>query len=143
MTVFSDTYEQCQDLLVDQEIVVIEGTIRKDSEETRLMISRVVPMENVLPDLIKSLTWVLSPGADAPDFIQKLRDTLDENIGNCRMHVGFAMPGDEILVADIAGSLTFQLQAKPYRALRKHKAVLGVIPDVAPIQLPKRQWKPA
>lgn len=143
MTVFSDTYEQTQDLLVDQEIVVIEGTVRKDPEETRLMISRIQHLENMLPDLIKSLTWVISPGPDAVDFIHQLRHTLDEFMGNCRMQIGFSMPGDELLMTEIAGSLTFQMQAKPFRALRKHKAVLGVIPEIAPIQLPKRVWKPS
>jgi DNA polymerase-3 subunit alpha len=141
LSVFSKTYEQYQGLLNDLEIVVIEGSVMKrEGEETRMMINKIERMNNALPDLVKSLLWVLEPGPLANSFIKLLRETLNEHPGSCIMRTGFAMDNDDILVADIAYSLRYLVQGSSFRTLRKHSAVLGVIPEIAPIQVPQRRW---
>jgi DNA polymerase-3 subunit alpha len=141
LSLFSDTYEEFQDLLVDQKIVVAEGSVMKrEGEETRLMIRKMSSIDSALPDLIKNILWVVEPGSQAVHFLQVLRDVAFDSPGNCPMQTGFVTGEDELLIADIAGSLRIQVNGNAYRTLRKHPAVLGAVPDIAPIQPPPMRW---
>ncbi|MCH8473877.1 MAG: DNA polymerase III subunit alpha [Opitutales bacterium] len=142
VNVYSRAYEDVKDALVEERAVVITGTIMaRDQEDPRLVGQEVVPLPSMVESEIKAITWVLYPGEKADDFIPRLRATAEARFGDVRQQIAFLVGDNQIVLAEIANSLSWQIEPKEYQKLRRHSAVAGVLFEANPAQLPEPSWK--
>lgn len=142
VNVFADTFERCKHLLEENRIVVVEGQVGiRNDDEYQLMVNKLIPIDEFLLQNIKELTFVLEPDSDCPAFLQALRDELEHRMGVTKVRLGFVVADDQLLVADIASSLTWQVNKEQFGRLRVYPGVKDVLIDLPVVELPKPRWE--
>ena len=61
-----------------------------------------------------------------PEFVQTMRERLDNELGSVVLELCFKDAQDRVLVADLAPSLSWGLTGPRFQKLYKHPAVAGV-----------------
>lgn len=144
LNMFPDCYDEYGANLVPDKVAIIHGTIVHKDDETRFNIRDVRLMETFLPSLIREITWIIKTNEDGIQFLDLLRSTMDNNHGETKVKLGLES-NNEIIMTDVAHSLSINLRGDVYRILCKHPAILDTIIKTTPIPEPaQRRWgKPA
>ncbi|MEM8866791.1 MAG: hypothetical protein AAGC73_00855, partial [Verrucomicrobiota bacterium] len=110
--------------------------------EMSLTAHDVFDLEQSIPRLIKRINFILHPTAQAADFIQLLRDTIEDEYGSTRVNISFLVEG-QIVEAQTAQSLTFTINGANYKKLRRHPAIAGFRIEVVPTTTiaDRRPWQ--
>lgn len=141
VNIYSDSYEKSGHHLQNENLISITGTVFNKDGESRLSIQEVKPLEQSLPEMVDALCWVLAPTQEADSFLKELRQVLDREFGNTPVQVGFLTEDQKLLMADLAGSLTWHITGKSFAKLRQHPAVLDVRFKVKPFKIEEPAWK--
>jgi DNA polymerase-3 subunit alpha len=76
------------------------------------------------------------------DFLQKLRETLNKQVGDTRVDFAFVFDDRVAPIAEASNALTWKLNAGAFQALRAHAAVAGVQVETRRLELKDdRRWK--
>lgn len=136
LNVFPDAYAKYAHNLNENAIVVISGSIRKQDGETRMNVMEIEPLEKRIPSLIESITILLNPQQNMPDFLKDFNEYLHENDGSTKVKFLFKTSASEAVLANIAGSLACTVRPKTFfECLNKHKpAVIGFKATAAPLK---------
>jgi DNA polymerase-3 subunit alpha len=139
---FSETYEKYQSLLVDGTVVLAHGEVRHDDfrNENRLQANELGAVEERVPNLLKSVQWVLRPEADAEEFLRLLNVQVRDHPGTTSAVIAFQQDDGRALEFELPNSSKMRLDLSSYRTLRKHAAVCGIFVEAAPIPVAERRW---
>ena len=102
----------------------------------------VFDLESSIPKIIQRINFILHANDKAAEFIDLLREMIDEEYGATRVNISFWVNG-QIAETQTAQSLTFTITSTNYKQLRRHPALAGVrIQSVAvnPID-DRRPWQ--
>jgi DNA polymerase III subunit alpha len=140
--VYADAFEKFGDRLVDGHLLLVEGQVlRRQDDEIQLTANAIKALDAALAERIRDLTFIVHPDERAAGFGALLRQALDERGGGTSVHLGFQVDSDQVLLADLAGSLQWTVNAPQFKALRHHPAVIGVLAKVDAPVAPKPKWE--
>jgi len=139
--VYAEAYEQYGPSLEEGRCIVVEGQVmRRQDDEIQLAANKVQHLDAALPGLIKELTFVVDANGQTPDFLNMLRNEIESEMGSTRIKIGFLLDDEELVVADIAQSLTWTLRKDVFGRLRQHPAVRDVQLTVPEVEAPAPRW---
>ncbi|KAF0092911.1 MAG: DNA polymerase III subunit alpha [Puniceicoccaceae bacterium 5H] len=138
---YADAYERNKDMVEEGALIMLEGTVARRPDEVQLLAERLLPLEQSVRDLVKELTFVIEGDGAAVDFLRCLREELEPQSGSTSVKVGVLFAPDQIAVADIAGSLGWNLNQRQFGKLRRHPAVRDVLLQVPQPEAPRPRWE--
>ncbi|MEM7672212.1 MAG: DNA polymerase III subunit alpha [Verrucomicrobiota bacterium] len=123
---FADAFENYGTRLRDETIVVIHGTTSKRDGEISLRAEEVIPLSEYVGHSIKRVSFILDTrSTHMPSFVQLLRERLEVEHGQTTVEIGFNDSNGEVLMTDLAPSLSWGLTGQRFQTLYKHAAVKG------------------
>ncbi|MEX0322453.1 MAG: DNA polymerase III subunit alpha [Puniceicoccaceae bacterium] len=138
---FANTYADCGSSIEEGKLVCIEGQVmRRQDDDVSLSMNGLRPLESALVDLIKDVTFIIGTNGQSSDFIQLLRNELEQRMGSTPVHLGILLDNGQVAVANLASSLEWQLNKDQFQLLRKHPAVKDIQLTVPPPVAPKNPW---
>ncbi|MCC6416474.1 MAG: DNA polymerase III subunit alpha [Opitutaceae bacterium] len=142
LNMFADAYERYGQNLIPETPILVQGNIIVGQDGARINVKECYPLDNFVTGSVKSVTWLLKP--DHPkltDFFRMLRETLDKQTGDTRVHFGFMFENRVAAIADASSALAWKLTAPVFQAIRAHPAVAGVQLETKPLELKQeRRW---
>lgn len=132
LIMFPDSYEKNGSRLENGKLALIHGLIGRRNGEMSLTAHDVFDLEQSIPRLVKRINFILHPIPKASEFIQLLRETIEDEYGSTRVNVSFLVDG-QIVEAQTAQSLTFTINSANYKKLRRHPAIAGFRIEVVPV----------
>jgi hypothetical protein len=75
--------------------------------------------------LISRINFILHPNDEAAEFIELLRETIDDEYGETCVNISFLVE-EQIIETQTAQSLTFTITQTNFKKLRRHPALAGV-----------------
>ncbi|MBQ9759674.1 MAG: DNA polymerase III subunit alpha [Opitutales bacterium] len=139
---FPSDYQEHGENIKDGAHVILDCELRyRDrQEEWSLQVSRISPMEQQLPRLMKKVIFVLNPEEDVPAFVEnKLLRHVGENSGGTRIALAQRQPDGSLIEADLPEHVKTFFPVEKFAALIKDPAVLGYRVDAsAPYRRPPR-----
>jgi len=144
LNLFPDAYMKFQHHVVEGNIIVVSGTIRRaaDNDEVRFNVADIDTLERRLPSLIESVTIVLDVKTDINDFLKAFSDYLHAHDGFTKVRLLLKTSNSEGILTDIAASSTCNFNPKTFREFLKmnSKGVLGFKLDVPPPPKVERRY---
>ncbi|MGH8020574.1 MAG: OB-fold nucleic acid binding domain-containing protein, partial [Opitutaceae bacterium] len=139
---YSDAYAEYGTALENERVVMLIGTVLARDGDVRYSVREIHGLDRALPALIKKLTWILRPGAEADDFMAALREAIDTRSGATTVEIGFLGDDDFVAIAELSGALRWQIDPPEFKKLRRHRAVAGCMVEAKSVQAaePKRRW---
>ena len=140
---FPEPFEKNGARLEEGKLALIHGQINRRNGEVGLTAHEVFDLEQSIPRIIKTINFILYPHkTDAADFIKTLRQVIDEDYGTTRVRLSFLID-NQIVETETANSLTFNVNGKNYKTLRRHPALAGVRIESVPVQTidTRRPWE--
>ncbi len=126
VNMYADAYESYSKHLGENQAVVLLGTVMKGNDGARLNVKELYPLDAYLPNNIRKVTWLLDPEhAGVPDFLQKLRTTINTSGGESRVELAFLFEGRAAPIAEVASALNWRVAPATFQDLRAHPAVAG------------------
>ncbi len=132
MIMFPDPYEKNGARLEDGKLALIHGLIGRRNGEMSLAAHEVFDLETSIPRIIQRINFILHPNGKAANFIEMLRETIDDEYGATRVNLSFLVNG-QIVETQTAQSLTFTITSTNYKELRRHPALAGVRIQSVPV----------
>jgi DNA polymerase-3 subunit alpha len=142
LQLFPEAYQTYGDALAPETAVVVQGSTQIRNGEARVNVDVVLPVDRATAGAFRKVLFVIRPGADAGDFLNKLRDAVDRNRGNVAVEVGFLVDDSNVLIAEVPASLHWAFAPEDFLVLRQHPAVVGCQIDAKPVQ-PVERKRPA
>jgi len=143
LNLFADGYAAYGQTLSENALVLVQGNVLVNAEGARLNVKECYLLDGQVAALVSKVTWLLRPeSAETPDFLTRLRATIDRQVGDTRVEFAFAFPDCYTPVAEASPALTWKLSAASFQQLRAHPAVTGVLVEVRRLELKEdRRWK--
>ena len=132
MIMFPDPYEKNGARLEDGKLALIHGLIGRRNGEMSLAAHEVFDLESSIPKIIQRINFILHANEKASDFIEMLRNMIDDEYGATRVNISFLVNG-QIVETQTAQSLTFTITSTNYKQLRRHPALAGVRIQSVPV----------
>ncbi|WP_028325099.1 DNA polymerase III subunit alpha [Desulfatirhabdium butyrativorans] len=111
VTVFSDLYGKTSEMLVTDRAIIVQGQVEKDEKSAKLIAEDIIPMEKA-PELWSAAVHIrLDADRIEREELLRLKQTLQEHPGLCRVHIDLAQPSGA--VACIALPENTMVQANP------------------------------
>jgi DNA polymerase-3 subunit alpha len=139
---YADAYAEYSKHLVENAPVVLLGTVLRSPDGARLNVKECYPLEGALPGIIRKITWVLRPDdTTAPDFIKKLRESINASGGDTRVELAVMFDDGAAPIAEVANSLSWRVSAEKFQELRSHPAVVTTLIETRRPELKEqRRW---
>ncbi len=125
MHMFSKAFETTGNALQEDRIVGVHGFIANRDGDIRLNVQEVFSLDQHMPRLVESVTWYVQDSAQRQEFLQTLRDLLDERPGDTSVRFALLNGDGSALVAETANSLRLHLTQDILLKLQQHPAVAG------------------
>jgi DNA polymerase-3 subunit alpha len=140
---YSDAFAEYGALLENERALAITGSVLNRDGDIRYSAREIQPLARALPDLIKKITWILRPEAEADAFLRELREVLDRQSGPTHIAIGFLEEDDFIALAEVSQFLRWRVEPAEFKRLRAHPAVVGCLIDTKgiPPAAPRRWGK--
>lgn len=139
---FPEAYQTYGSALVPGEILLFTGVINRRQGEVSLNADSAQPLAPAIPRLIQRVCFLLRPEPAADGFLAALRDRIECQYGDVTVQVGFVVESGQAVVADIASSLSWNLDLATFAELRRHPSCAGIIADARPPEAPPEpRWK--
>ncbi|WP_269526319.1 DNA polymerase III subunit alpha [Coraliomargarita parva] len=144
LIMFPDPYEKNGARLEEGKLALIHGLIGRRNGEIGLQAHEVFDLEASIPRIIQRINFILQPGKIAVQFLELLRETIDEEYNNSKdgnhenrhtseVTVSFLVD-NQIVQADSSKALKMAINGANYKGLRKHPAVIGIRLEALPVQ---------
>jgi len=142
VNVYSDAYDANKALIVEGNCVMLEGqVVHRQDDEIQLTAHSLEHLDAALHRLVRKLILLVDPAADsAPALIDHIRDEFEHRMGDAKVQLGLIVGDDQFVLADMASSLSWDLNKEQFATLYKHPATRGVLFDVPPPEPPQRTW---
>jgi DNA polymerase-3 subunit alpha len=142
VNMYADAYESYSKHLAENQPVVVLGTVMKGNDGARLNVKEIYPLDSYLGNNIRKVTWLLSPEhPDLPDFLRKLRATINGAGGETRVELAFLFENRVAPIAEAPASLNWRVVPAAYQELRAHPAVAGILAEARRPELKEvRRW---
>ena len=138
---FADCYEAHQGAITDGSLVLVEGQIiRRKDDEIQLATNTVRPLESAMASLVKGITFIIDGNGHASAFVRLLREELEQRMGGTPVKLGVLLDNGQVAVADLAASLSWEMNTPQLQVLRKHPAVRGVDFAIPQPTAPETRW---
>ena len=126
INIYAEAFSKYSEMLVNGELLMVTGIVLKRDDDVRLSADVIHPLDPSIPDVIKKICWIVRPDAQADDFLDKLRNIIDDNYGDTQNEIGFLVDDNHLVVTNIAASLTWKVRPDDFLKLRQHPAVVSV-----------------
>ena len=142
VNMYSEAFENNGKNLAENQPVVILGNVMRGDDGARLNVKECYMLDGYLPGNIREITWLLQPEhPQLPDFLRKLRETLNGAGGETRIRLGFVFEGRAAPVAEVASSLNWRVDGAAFQTLRQHPAVVGTQVEARRFEIKEtRRW---
>ncbi len=142
VNMYADAYETYSKTLGENQPVVVLGTVMKGNDGARLNVKELYPLDAYVQNNIRKVTWVLSPAhPELPDFLQKLRSTINSASGDTRVELAFVFENRAAPIAEAPASLNWRVAPAAFQELRAHPAVAGLLAEARRPELKEvRKW---
>ena len=142
LNMFADGYANHGTVLVENALVLVQGTIIVNHEGARINVKEAYPLENQVAGLVRKVVWILHPQhRELPSFLRQLRSTLDKQSGDTRVELAFLFDGRVAPFAETSTALSWKVNAPSFHELRSHPAVAGVQIGTRTLELKQdRRW---
>lgn len=143
LNLFADGYENYGHVLKENALVLVQGNIIHGTEGPRINLKEIYPLDGQVAGIVKRVTWLVKPThPKTPEFLQKLRETLNRQSGDTKVQFGFVFEDRIAPIAEASTALSWKLNAPSFQALRQHPAVSGVQIETRAVELKEdRKWK--
>ncbi len=141
MIMFPDPYAKEGARLEDGKLALIHGLVGRRSGEMSLAAHNIFDLEISIPKLISRVNFILHPNDKAAEFIELLRETIDDEYGETCVDISFLVE-EQVIETQTAQSLTFTITQTNFKKLRRHTALAGVrikVVDLKPVN-ERRSW---
>ena len=142
MIMFPDPYAKEGARLEDGKLALIHGLVGRRNGEMSLAAHNIFDLEISIPKLISRINFILHPNDKAAEFIELLRETIDDQYGETCVNISFLVE-EQIIETQTAQSLTFTITQTNFKKLRRHPALAGVrieAVDLKPVN-DRRPWE--
>ena len=142
MIMFPDPYAKEGARLEDGKLALIHGLVGRRNGEMNLAAHNIFDLEISIPKLISRINFILHPNDKAAEFIELLRETIDDQYGETCVNISFLVE-EQIIETQTAQSLTFTITQTNFKKLRRHPALAGVrieAVDLKPVN-DRRPWE--
>ncbi|MBS0663212.1 MAG: DNA polymerase III subunit alpha [Verrucomicrobia bacterium] len=142
LNMFADAYAAYAGNLLPESPVVVQGNIIGGNDGNRINIKECYPLDNFVTGIVRKVTWLLHPAhRELPDFLRRLRETVNRQGGDTRIEFAFVFPDRAAPVAEASSALGWRLTAAVFQELRAHPAVAGVQLETKRLELKQdRRW---
>ncbi len=142
VNMYADAYETYSKSLGENQPVVVLGTVMKGNDGARLNVKELYPLDGYLGGNIRKVTWLLSPThPELPDFLKKLRTTINGSGGETRVELAFLFENRVAPVAEAPASLNWRVAPAAFQELRSHPAVAGLLAEARRPELKEvKRW---
>ena len=142
VNMYSEAFENYGKNLAENQPVVILGNVMRGDDGARLNVKECYLLDAHIPNAIREVTWMLQPDhPQLPDFLQKLRTSLNGAGGDTRVRLAFLFEGRVAPIAEIASSLNWRVNATVFHDLRQHPAVSGTQVEARRLEIKEtRRW---
>ncbi|MBL9188637.1 MAG: DNA polymerase III subunit alpha [Opitutaceae bacterium] len=143
LNLFADAYAAYGTALAENAVVLVQGNIIVGTEGPRINVKECYPLDPQVASLVRKTTWILRPThPQAGGFLNELRATLNQQVGETRVEFAFLFEGRVAPVAETSTALAWKLNAPAFQTLRAHPAVAGALIQTRPLELKQdRRWK--
>jgi DNA polymerase-3 subunit alpha len=141
MIMFPDPYAKEGARLEDGKLALIHGLVGRRNGDMSLAAHHIFDLEISIPKLISRINFILHPNDKAAEFIELLRETIDDEYGETCVNISFLVE-EQIIETQTAQSLTFTITQTNFKKLRRHPALAGVrieAVDLKPVN-DRRPW---
>jgi DNA polymerase-3 subunit alpha len=126
VNMYADAYETYGKHLAENQPVVILGTVMKGNDGARLNVKELYPLDGYIPNNIRKVIWAVRPEhPELPDFLKKLRTTIQSSGGEARVELAFLFENRVAPIAEAPASLNWRVTPAAFQDLRAHPAVAG------------------
>jgi DNA polymerase-3 subunit alpha len=142
MIMFPDPYAKEGARLEDGKLALIHGLVGRRNGDMSLAAHHIFDLEISIPKLISRINFILHPNDKAAEFIELLRETIDDEYGETCVNISFLVE-EQIIETQTAQSLTFTITQTNFKKLRRHPALAGVrieAVDLKPVN-DRRSWE--
>ena len=142
LNMFADAFANYGMNLAENVLVLVQGNILVGEEGARINVKECYPLDNFVIGSVKRVTWLLRPDhPELNDFLQRLRDTLNNQVGDTKISIGFVFENRITALSDASSALGWKLSAKRFQELRAHPAVAGVELETKRLEIKEtRRW---
>lgn len=144
LIMFPDPFEKNGARLENGKLALIQGTTNRRDGEMNLTAHEVFDLESSIPRIIQRINFILHPNAQAAEFLELLRSTIDEeynvtktgNLENghsSEVAVSFLVD-NQVVESDSSKALKIAINGSNYKALRKHPALAGLRIEAVPVK---------
>lgn len=142
INIFSEAFEKFSPNLLENEPLLITGSIRIRDNETRLNASEIHPLTSKIPAITKEITWLIDPSKNPISFLHALSSHVHANQGFTKISLGFLLDNKKFLVANLPQSLSAKFTPESLLSLKNHPAVIRAIITSSPVPQPERpSWQ--
>jgi DNA polymerase-3 subunit alpha len=143
LNMFADAYEAYGKNLIENAPVLVLGNVIAGQDGPRINVKECYPLDVAVASTVKKVTWLLRPAhPELPAFLKKLRDVLNEYVGDTRVEFALVFDDRAAPLAEASGALNWRIHGKVFQALRKHPAVAGFLIEAKRLELKQdRRWE--
>jgi DNA polymerase-3 subunit alpha len=141
LNMFAEAYGAYGGALSENATVVVLGNIITGAEGARVNVKECYGLDAAAVSLVRKIVWLFRPEhPELPEFLQRLRETINRQPGETRVEFGFLFEDGIAPVAEASASLAWKLTAPVFQELRAHPAVAGVQIQTRPLALKPGRW---
>ncbi len=142
LNMFADAYAAYGQSVAENALVLVQGNILVNQEGARINVKECYALDGQVARLVRKVVWLLRPEhPELPAFLQRLRETLNQQVGETRVEFGFVFDGRVAPIAEASTALTWKINAASFQQLRSHPAVAGVQIETRHLELVQdRRW---
>ena len=142
LNLFAEGFQNYGTALAENALVLVQGNIIVSQEGPRINVKECHPLEGQIAGLVRKVTWLLHPQhPELPAFLRVLRETLNQQVGETRVELGFVFDGRMAPVAEASQALSWKVNTPAFQRLHSHPAVAGVQIQTRALELKQeRRW---
>jgi DNA polymerase-3 subunit alpha len=142
LNMFADAYAAYSANLAENAPILVQGNIIVGQDGARINVKECYPIDNFITGIVKRVTWLLHHNhKELPGFLRLLRETLNKQVGDTKISIGFVFERRITALSDASSALGWKLNAARFQELRRHPAVAGVEIETKRLEIKEtRKW---
>ena len=138
---FANCYAEFGPAITEGALVLVEGQVmRRQDDDIQLAMNAIRPIDQAIADLVREVTFIIGANGQSAAFVELLRGELESHMGKTPVRLGVRLDNGQVVVADLASSLEWQLNKDQFLKLRKHPAVRDVRFVIPKPAAPQPKW---
>lgn len=144
LTIFSRAFADYRDMLEENAVVVVEGSVSHRDEEISLRVNTVRPFREALTGgLFKKISWVVTGNGEGLSFLHELRKITALDAGGIPMSIAVEVEENKAVIGDPSASLLFPPSGEKLSILSRHPGAVFYHLTTAPVKEDngERNWR--